>query len=157
MSVQRRYRWSFIWAFYIGFIFYNSMTPAVESSAQSGFVLEQVLRLLDAVGLEQVQMTEYIIRKTAHVLEYALMGMLLYQCLSQYTLSVRERLGGQILVSVLIPLVDETIQLFTTGRSGQISDVWLDFTGAIGGAVLLYLLMRSWARKEEGNPIEEKL
>lgn len=157
MLVQRRYGWSIIWLFYIGFIFYNSMTPANESSAQSGFVLEQVLWLLDAVGLEQVQMTEHIIRKTAHVLEYALMGMLLYQCLSGYTLPVRERLGGQILFSVLIPLVDETIQLFTTGRSGQISDVWLDFTGAIGGAVLLCLLMRSWARKEEGNPIEEKL
>lgn len=37
-----------------------------------------------------------------------------------------------------VPFLDETIQLFTEGRSGQISDVWLDMAGALTGT-LLYL------------------
>ena len=33
----------------------------------------------------------------------------------------------------MIPFVDETIQLFVEGRSGQVSDVWLDLAGALCG------------------------
>ena len=33
----------------------------------------------------------------------------------------------------MVPFVDETIQLFVAGRSGQISDVWLDMSGAAAG------------------------
>lgn len=32
--------------------------------------------------------------------------------------------------------LDETIQLFVPGRSGQISDVWVDLLGAAVGIVL---------------------
>lgn len=151
MVVRRTYWWSLIWALYVGFIFCNSLVPSEASSAQSGFVLQQVLSLLDAAGLDQLQITEHMIRKTAHVLEYALMGALLYRCLGQYALSARERLGGQMLFSILIPLLDETIQLFTPGRSGQVSDVWLDFAGAVAGALFLSLLIRLWARKKRRN------
>ena len=32
-----------------------------------------------------------------------------------------------------VPFLDETIQLFVDGRAGQISDVWLDVSGAVCG------------------------
>ena len=35
-----------------------------------------------------------------------------------------------------VPFLDETIQLFTEGRSGQISDVWLDMSGAAVGMAI---------------------
>lgn len=40
-----------------------------------------------------------------------------------------------------VPFADETIQLFVEGRSGQISDVWLDLAGALTGT-MLYLTLR---------------
>lgn len=40
-------------------------------------------------------------------------------------------------LAMLIPFVDETIQLFTEGRSGQISDVWLDMSGVLFGTCLV--------------------
>ena len=38
-------------------------------------------------------------------------------------------------VRALTNFVDETLQLFTEGRSGQISDVWLDMAGAAAGTL----------------------
>ena len=42
--------------------------------------------------------------------------------------------------SGLAALCDETIQLFVPGRSGQITDVWLDTAGYLTGALLTLLL-----------------
>ena len=53
-----------------------------------------------------------------------------------------------------IPFVDETLQLFTEGRSGQISDVWLDMSGAVTGTILyacICFLISGKAEKREKN------
>ena len=39
-------------------------------------------------------------------------------------------------LAFLVPFVDETIQLFVDGRSGQVDDVWLDLCGVVCGLVL---------------------
>lgn len=57
-----------------------------------------------------------------------------------------------ILSGFLIPFVDETLQLFTEGRSGQISDVWLDSCGVWAGTMLflcLFLMWKRWRRSME--------
>ncbi len=40
-------------------------------------------------------------------------------------------LGG-----VLTALTDETIQIFSAGRSSQVTDVWLDFAGVLAGILV---------------------
>ena len=58
-----------------------------------------------------------------------------------------------------VPFLDETIQLFTEGRSGQISDVWLDMAGALTGTLLylaagqIYLRIK---KNENGEHMEKK-
>ena len=46
-------------------------------------------------------------------------------------------------MAFIVPFVDETIQLFVSGRSGQISDVWLDFCGVMCG-LLLAAALAGW-------------
>lgn len=44
------------------------------------------------------------------------------------------------------------LQLFTEGRSGQISDVWLDSCGVWAGTMLflcLFLMWKRWRRSRE--------
>ncbi len=142
---------------YVGFIFSNSMAPADESSRQSGAVMTMLLKLLGSLGLEGGWVTEHLIRKTAHFAEYAVLGVLLWNCLGAYGAGdgasrgkpenaaltgeslaevkkrTRQRLLCQGWLGTLIPLADETIQLFTEGRSGQLSDVWLDMAGVLSG------------------------
>ena len=40
----------------------------------------------------------------------------------------------------LTALTDETIQLFSLGRSSQVTDVWIDFAGVVTGTLLVFLV-----------------
>ena len=45
------------------------------------------------------------------------------------------------MASLLTALTDETIQLFVPGRSGQVTDVWIDFSGVLTGLVVGLILL----------------
>ena len=45
------------------------------------------------------------------------------------------------LALVLIPSIDETIQLFVPGRSGQVTDIWIDFSGVMTGLLVGLILL----------------
>ena len=132
---NRQWLWTLTAVIYTGFIFHNSMTPATESSRQSGAVLSMVLGMLNGMGLNGSWVTEHLIRKTAHFAEYFLLGVLLWSCLKSYNLPRRLWTVTQLWLATVIPLTDETLQLFTKGRSGQVDDVWLDIAGVITGTL----------------------
>lgn len=144
---MRKRPWLVILLVYMAFIFLNSLTPADESSRQSGFVLEQVQRFLAFAGLGRLGITEHIIRKAAHFTEYTGLGILLFMCLKQYRFVGWERQFMTVTAGFLIPFVDETLQLFTPGRSGQISDVWLDVSGVAAGTLIIYLCHKAGEEK----------
>ena len=145
--------WTAVVILYIGFIFYNSLTPALESSRQSGGVLAMVLEAVDSMGMESGWITEHLIRKTAHFAEYTLLGVLLSAAVRQYSVTVSTERLVKGWLGTLIPLTDETIQLFVEGRSGQISDVWLDMAGFFTGILTLWVVGRyfktRYSRKRE--------
>lgn len=113
----------------------HSMMPAEDSGNESNFLAEWLMQYLP-------WMNDYVIRKVAHFTEYAVLGALVFGAFP--------RRGGTAVAltafaGVLIALIDETIQLFAPGRSGQIPDVWLDFAGF----ALLQLALRLVIRKKE--------
>jgi len=138
--------WTLIVILYIGFIFHNSLTPAVESSKQSGATLSVSLTIFHALGIKGEWLTEHLIRKMAHFGEYALLGVFLWKCLQSYEFPKKFWFMVQVWLITVLPLIDETLQLFTEGRSGQISDVWLDILGAVAGS-LLVICVRSIVHK----------
>ncbi len=150
---RKRWFWTLAVLLVTGFLFGNSMTPAVESSRQSGHVLASALAWLKMLGLDGEWLTEHLIRKTAHFMEYALYGAVLWNCLEAYEL--RQLLKGITLawLGTMVPLMDETIQLFTEGRSGQLSDVWLDmagfWAGCVGMSALMLLYHRLWRGRKK--------
>ena len=115
----------------IAFIFSNSMQIGVVSEGASGRVLRLVQRVLTRLGMPGLasHITMHFIRKLAHFCEYALEGFLLLLCLRVYTRHFVRHMSWPILGGLLTALTDETIQLFSPGRSSQVLDVWLDFMG----------------------------
>lgn len=138
MKKKKQWIWTLLMVLYVGFIFNNSITPAIESSKQSGRVLGMVLATFRLLGLDSAMVTEHIIRKMAHFTEYFLMGVLLWNCLRSYMLTGKLWLVLQLWLITVIPLTDETIQLFSEGRAGMISDVWLDVSGAALGSLGMF-------------------
>jgi VanZ family protein len=115
------------------------MVPADLSAQESGWALEALRRVFALLHLPEI-LTDHVVRKMAHFTEYLILGVLGTNALRPWADSAR-RLGTA-LVGVMVPLVDETIQLFVSGRSGQISDVWLDVAGfSCGFLVVLFVYL----------------
>ncbi|GAB6988097.1 hypothetical protein JCM16418A_01470 [Paenibacillus pini] len=97
---------------------------------------------------------EFLIRKLAHVVEYAILGGLLFQLLRKglrFSVSISFFLA--LLFCVLYASSDEIHQLFTAGRNPKMADVYLDTAGACLGMSLVSLF--SWIRsRKRGKAIE---
>lgn len=135
-------RWHLVILVYVCFIYGNSLTPSSISSQESGFLLVKLKGMMESIGWEHVWLTEHIIRKTAHFIEYAGLGCLCALAFRIWLAPVPVKLRNACELVFFIPFVDETIQLFVPGRSGQISDVWLDLCGAVCGMLLMAAVRR---------------
>ena len=131
----------------IAFIFSNSMAVAEVSSVSSGRVLQllqAVLRRLGHPALAQ-RLTMHIVRKMAHFCEYTLEGFLLMLCMRVYTRRYVRHISVPMLGGVLTAMADETIQIYSPGRSSQVTDVWLDSAGVLAG-ILIALVFKVLCR-----------
>ena len=127
----------------IWFIFSNSMAVADVSSVSSGRVLQllqAVLRRLGHPALAQ-RLTMHIVRKMAHFCEYTLEGFLLMLCMRVYTRRYVRHISVPMLGGVLTAMADETIQIYSPGRSSQVTDVWLDSAGVLVGILIALVFM----------------
>lgn len=125
------------------FIWRNSMEEADISGARSVRITKAVNELLAGDG--QMLVSEHSIRKLAHFSEYALEGILAVFFLWAYGLSTGRYACPGILLGLLTAQIDETIQLFTPGRDGAVTDVWIDFGGFLCGALIS--LMWIWVKR----------
>ena len=129
----------------IVFIFSNSMKIGEVSQGSSGRVLallQGVLRRLGHPALALAQrLTDHIVRKLAHFCEYTLEGFLLMLCMQVYTRNYIWHISVPLLGGVLTALADETIQIYSPGRSSQVTDVWLDSAGVLAGILAALVLM----------------
>jgi VanZ family protein len=77
-----------------------------------------------------------ILRKAAHLTEYAILGLLLLRALG--------REGAAFLLGAAYALTDEIHQHFVHGRHASPVDVAIDSTGVLLG-ILLFQRARRWA------------
>lgn len=124
----------------IAFAFIHSAMPAEASAEESENVMGFLQSFFRLFGFN-AELTDHIVRKSAHFAEYSVIGMLLTSCAYSFCRTRPHKYYAQILFAGLATAVcDEAIQLNTPGRSGQISDVLLDFSGVIIGAVLMLII-----------------
>ena len=97
--------------------------------------------LLPGVSTEHLDALHWIARKTAHVVEYAVLAVLW-----SHALRSRDRPRGWITplaLSILTSVMDELHQSLTSARSGSVADVVLDSAAAsaalIGGPAARWL------------------
>ena len=120
----------------LGFIFGNSLKGPSESMEQSNKVVEIVRPIIDPEGEMSDDEISHVVRKSAHFIEYMFLGgecaLLAYYVKRRLTLAGASCAAGGCLLSADI---DEYIQTFT-GRGSLVSDVLLDFFGAIVGLTI---------------------
>ncbi len=113
-------------------IFLFSHQPATASSAASGQLLTFIQNTFN------ITLTETLIRKSAHMFEYAILTLTFFYGF-YHTKFFREQQYLLALMSCfLYACTDEIHQLFIEGRSGQISDVFIDTSG---GAIMIICII----------------
>lgn len=132
-------------------IFNFSSENSEVSSSTSGNVGRWLLKTFyngfeRLPSIEQSQVVESIqfyIRKTAHFSIYALLGACAhFGTLANKKISRQKNVFISLLICLVYASSDEIHQLFVSGRSGQISDVLLDFTGSIFGTVVFLIALK---------------
>lgn len=147
-----------------GFIIMQACLNGVRSTESSGFVVNLLKTIINgispnAINDGNIDTFSYVIRKlVGHFGLFAISGLFstfsLYlwfrpqKCYKNYRLLYLS-LGFGLLLAILT----EIIQLFTPGRSGQFTDVLIDFSGFILGngiiILILYLVYRHHKKKDE--------
>jgi len=84
---------------------------------------------------------DFIIKKTAHVVEYAILSFLLYRALVNSGVSKNKAGIWAIFLCVLYGLSDEYHQSFTPGRTPKLRDVGFDTIGATGIIYIVWNLL----------------
>lgn len=123
----------------VAFIWGNSMLGSKASSNVSNSVLGALDPIIRRFGI--VSKDDLWLRKLAHFTEFAALGAELL-----FLAAVRRRLGLQAasncaFAALFAALTDETIQLIS-GRNSQVLDVLLDFSGALTGILIAWLICR---------------
>ncbi|ACD53838.1 VanZ family protein [Clostridium botulinum] len=117
-------------------IFAMSNQPAVVSDKQSGLVITTLTNLgIDMNGIFG-ELANFIVRKTAHFLEYMILGILILNVLEIHYTRQKIRLLGVLLV-FLYASSDEIHQLFVQGREGAFRDVVIDTLGGTFGIFVI--------------------
>ena len=112
-----------------------SSFDANESDIQSGFVVDILGHFVNVNGIDAIS---FIVRKSAHFIEYVVLGSLALNCLKDYEIS--NRIFLSIVFCVLYAITDEFHQTFIPGRSGLVFDVLIDSCGALCGVFLYYII-----------------
>lgn len=74
---------------------------------------------------------DFLVKKTAHLIEYGILATLIYRGLIGSNVSVKKAMVYSVLLAFLYGCTDEFHQSFTPGRGPSVRDVLIDSTGSL--------------------------
>ena len=141
-----------LWAFaliWIAVLFFFSAQTAEESGSLSMWATEVLLRLCPWIPLDAATLHP-IIRKLAHFCFFGVEGFLLGLA-SLNTFRAGLSVGMSVVACAAMAALNEYRQMFAKGRSCEVRDMLIDFSGAVLGIVFAALVFSicSRARRHE--------
>lgn len=133
-----------------GMIFNFSNQDSEKSGSTSQKVTEAITKDIKAIQelnknekARVIDKIEDVIRKIAHFSLYALVGFLLMALFSTYNINEKNKIISTIIIGAIYAISDEFHQSFISGRSGQVSDVFLDTLGVTVGGLFILLIIKT--------------
>jgi VanZ family protein len=134
---------------WLGVIFLDS-TDLMSAAHTSRFIAPFLRWLKPDISLETLASIHFIIRKGAHLGEYAILALLLLHALTSMTnlkRSARILYGSVWVACVLVAATDEFHQTFVMSRGASATDVMIDGAGAILGLLIAAVFARRRSTK----------
>ncbi len=135
-------------------IFMFSAKNADDSTEQSSFITNILMNIFSNVyrnsdlsdKMQIIESMSFAIRKAAHFSIYSVLGLLSFLSVYYLTKFSNKTPFISMLICFIYACSDEMHQLFVPGRSGQLRDVFIDFSGALL-MTLIILAVRKIYRK----------
>jgi VanZ family protein len=105
--------------------------------------------LNDVFNIDATLLFTLIIRKLAHMLEYALLCFL--SCNALKNSGDKRWAVSSVILTLFYACTDEVHQLLVPGRAGKTYDVVVDMAGAVVGLLIFKLILRYRSRKNGRN------
>ncbi|MBR6502946.1 MAG: VanZ family protein [Clostridia bacterium] len=156
--------WYILLLGWMGFIFIMSAQTSQESSNVSGGIVSKLIAvfynkfdlLSDEKQAEITGIFTVIVRKSAHFLEYFVLGVFsLLSAVSYNKYSYKIKGIYAVVVCVLYSISDEIHQFFVPGRACRFMDICIDSAGSITAILLLSFLFYK-KRKKSGETNAKK-
>lgn len=131
----------------MGVIFWMS-TGMFSSEHTSQFIVPFLNFLYPGVAPHQVDMIHGLVRKTGHVSEYFLLGLLFFHAFRSNSLQ-KWRLRWTIysIIGVVFYAVsDEFHQVFVSSRTASLIDIGIDSAGGMLSQLAIILTWKIWRR-----------
>lgn len=143
-------------------IFAMSHLDSVKSWYMTGKVLTTIEQTTDETSdLDYSEEIQYysaqesamlILRKSAHVIEYFVLFLLLFNALYKPS-SLRNNMVIASVIAVVYAVLDEIHQLFVPGRSGTVLDVLTDSLGVFMGCLAILVVVKLNSKKKEKTQV----
>lgn len=127
-------------AIWLVVIFLFSNQVATDSSMLSARIVDFVSSYTPSIMVDSLT---FVVRKSAHVFLYFVLGLLVYSLLKEYRLNEYKRALYGTLFVFLYAITDEVHQTFVPGRSGEVGDVVLDTLAGLAGIMIFMLVKKS--------------
>ena len=116
------------------------MLSGIDSNKKSGVIVDLIRPIIDPDGNMATYEIQYIVRKTAHFLEFFILGA----SLTVISFIIEKKfLSPWIFMPMFFTLAaavaDEFVQSFT-GRTSLVSDIVIDFSGGFSGILLITII-----------------
>lgn len=148
--------WILIFIWMIVIFLFSAQTGDESSKLSGGFLRTFILRFTPAhLSQDTIDFLEHLIRKAAHMTEYAILGILISIQLRLYEVFQKEwkKILAATGLVMLYAATDEIHQLFIGGRSGQVTDVMIDTCGGFLGALFIAILVFFYKKTDRRKKI----
>ena len=139
---------------WLGIIFYNGTREGIISQKSSKEVVKVVSQFVN-VPLEKIDRPtvkfnkiNYYVRKNAHFFQYLIFSILLCAAVRQFKLYKSSELFLLLFFLLLFPVLDEFIQKYIPGRTSNIFDIMLDFSGGVFGMLIFNINAKMHKKRE---------
>jgi len=125
-------------------VIFSASSDAASMHHSSRFFEPLMHWLFPRMAQARVAEFHHLFRKCAHVAEFAVLGVLLWRGIRHAKPDPQRpwrwsQAGLALLAVLLYAATDEIHQTFVPGRTGQVSDVFIDVSGGAIGLVMLWL------------------
>jgi VanZ family protein len=134
-------------------VIFMASTDAFSAAHTSRFIEPFLLRLFPHLSAQALDFVHLCIRKTAHLVEYGTLGVLLWRAIPEYRTNPEvvdwRRAGVALLVATCYGATDEYHQSFVPSRGSSVHDVVIDACGAAVALTVVALANRLPRRPAE--------